>query len=308
MDRRVFLTRAAGLSSVAAISGGFAPSVQARTSIDLGNVKIDTVSDGHLVLPIDFLLAGLPEEDVMPILERHGIEGSELMPDCNLTLLRDGDNTVLFDIGAGPNFMPTTGRLLESLASFDVDPAEVTHIVFTHAHPDHLWGLLDEFDDFTFPEAEYLINHAEWDYWTNPNTLASLTDARKPFAVGAARNLEALEDRVSFFKSGDSLVSGIHAHATHGHTPGHTSFSVSDGGDTVMIVGDAIANQHIAFEQPKWFSGTDQDADLGAKTRLALLDQLATDDMMMIGFHLPLPGVGRVEKDGLRYRFVPADR
>jgi len=307
MDRRTFLTGAACLGAVPAIAGLSPTRVRAQTSVDLGGITIDTISDGEIVVPTDFVFSGIPDNDLLPILTRHGIEGETLEADCNLTLLRDGDNTVLFDAGAGPNFMTTAGLMADNLEQLDVDPSDITHVVFTHAHPDHLWGLLDAFEDFTFPEAEYFINRVEWEYWTNPNTLSSLSDARKPFAVGAARNLAAAEEKITLFDSGDVLLSGIHAHGTHGHTPGHTSFSVDSGGNSVMIVGDAIANSHIAFEQPTWVSGTDQDAEQGAKTRAALLDQLATDRTMMIGYHLPYPGLGFVERDGTGYRFVPLD-
>jgi hypothetical protein len=70
------------------------------------------------------------------------------------------------------------------------------------------------------------------------------------------------------------------------------------------VVGDAIVNHHVAFEQPGWESNSDQDRTLGAKTRLALLDQLAADKTQLIGFHFPYPGVGYVEKHGTAYRWV----
>ena len=294
MDRRSFLARTAAFCAASA-------SVRAHAAIERGGIRIDTVSDGHLRVPRDFLFGGMPPDDLAPILARHGITGEMLEPDCTLTLLRDGERTVLFDIGAGPNFMPTTGNVLDHLAALDVEPEDVTHVVFTHGHPDHLWGVYDEFDDPAFPEAEYLIGRTERDYWLDPKTLDRLDDMRQPFAVGANRILGEIGERLSVFRGGDEVLPGVEAVGTPGHTPGHMSFAVGD----VMIVGDAVANHHVAFEQPQWPSGTDQDASEGAATRAGLLDRMAGDGMEMVGFHLPFPGIGRVERERTGYRFVP---
>ncbi|MEE9374999.1 MAG: MBL fold metallo-hydrolase, partial [Rhizobiaceae bacterium] len=89
-------------------------------------------------------------------------------------------------------------------------------------------------------------------------------------------------------------------------TPGHSAFEVQDGSESLMIVGDSIANHHVAFEYPKWHAGFDQDHETAVKTRLSLLDQLAAEKKMIIGYHLPHPGIGRVEKKDSAYRFVAA--
>jgi len=276
----------------------------AADQITLGQAKITTVSDGHLVLPKDFLLGDLPAVETAPILEKYGITGDVMHPPCNVTLLQDGDRTILFDAGSGSGFMPSAGDLVDTLAALDVVPDDVTHVVFTHGHPDHLWGVLDDFDDLVFANASYMIGQREWDYWTDPDTVNTIGEERASFAVGAARRLAALKDQISFFSDGQEVLSGVMAHATFGHTPGHMSFEIRQGSESVMVVGDAIGNGHLAFERPDWASGSDQDAETGIKTRQRLLDQLAQDKMAMIGFHLPDGGLGRVERNGDSYRFV----
>lgn len=128
---------------------------------------------------------------------------------------------------------------------------------------------------------------------------------RTSMAVGAKRRLDMLEDRMEFFGDGDGILPGIAARASYGHTPGHMSFELRSGGDAVLVVGDAIGNHHVAFEQPGWPSGSDQDPETGAATRKALLDRIVADDMALIGFHFPEGGLGRVERQGDAYRFVP---
>jgi glyoxylase-like metal-dependent hydrolase (beta-lactamase superfamily II) len=268
----------------------------AATETTLGQATITTLSDGHLVLPRDFLLGDLDSAKAAPVLAEFGITGDTIEPPCNLTLYRDGTHTVLFDAGSGPAFMPSAGELLDALDAVDLTPDDVTHVIFTHAHPDHLWGVLDDFDDPVFTNAAHMIGQAEWDYWTDPATVDSIGTARASFAVGAARRLAAIEDRIEFLVGGQEVLPG--------HTPGHMAFELRQGSEAVMVVGDAIANDHLALARPDWASGSDQDAEQGIATRLRLLDQLANDKMAMVGFHLPEGGLGRVERNGDAYRFV----
>lgn len=266
--------------------------------------EVLSASDGHLVLPGDFLFDGMPEAELAEILERHGIPRDEVKQPCNVTVVRDGERLILFDAGAGPTFMPTAGDLADTLYDMDIAPEDVTDVVFTHGHPDHLWGVLDDFDELLFANATHHFGQAEWDYWSDPDTVNTIGEARAAFAVGAQRRLEAIEDIVQFFNAGDEVLPGIMAHATPGHTPGHTSFEIATGGDPVLVVGDAFTNAHVNFERPDWPSGSDQNRELGAETRARLMDQAATDKMRIIGFHLPEGGMGRVERKDGAYRFV----
>lgn len=276
----------------------------AAIELTLGDAKITTLSDGNLVLPMEFLLGNLPAADAAPVLAQYGITGDTVEPPCNLTLLQDGTNTVLFDAGSGSGFMPTAGKILDALGAIGLGADDITHVLFTHAHPDHLWGVLDDFDDPVFANASYMIGQAEWDYWTDPATVDSIGAERASFAVGAARRLAAIEDQIEFISGGQEVLQGILAHDTPGHTPGHIAFEVRHGTEAALVVGDAIGNGHLAFARPDWASGSDQDAETGIATRLRLLDQLATDQMAVVGFHLPEGGLGRVERDGDAFRFV----
>lgn len=273
----------------------------AVSSLEFGTLRIDTLSDGNLVLPMNFVT---DHEGAAEVMAGYGLTGDALEPPCNVTLLRDGTNTVLFDVGAGPDFMPTAGKLSEAMDALGITPDDVTHVIFTHAHPDHLWGVLDDFDEPLFANASHMMGKKEWDYWTDPETASTIGAARESFAAGAIRRLQILEDRIATFDPETEILPGIGAVASFGHTPGHMSFEVRQGTDACMIVGDAIGNHHLAFVQPLWASGSDQDTEEGAATRAALLARLADEQMPMVGFHLPDGGVGRVERDGSAYRFV----
>ena len=300
LTRRHLLTAAS-----AALAAPLAPRrLWAASTLTLGSTQIDTLSDGNLVLPGNFILGGMPQDEMQAIVAKYGLPTDQLTPPCNVTLLRDGTNTVLFDVGSGPDFQPTAGKLAEALDALGLTPDDVTHVLFTHGHPDHLWGLLDEFDEPVFANAEYMIGQAEFDYWTNPETVTTLGEARTTFAVGAARRLEVIADSVRLLADGEEPLPGIAARLTPGHTPGHMAYEIA-GPTPAMVLGDCIGNHHVAFERPDWASGSDQDPALAAATRAALLDRLAADGHTIIGFHLPEGGIGRVERGGAGYHFVP---
>ena len=156
-------------------------------------------------------------------------------------------------------------------------------------------------DEPVFVNAAHHIGQAEADYWLDPATVETIGEARAVFAVGAKSRLEAILDGLNTFGDGDTVVPGIVARATPGHTPGHMSFMVND---AALVVGDAIGNGHLALKKPAWPSGADHDTEQGAATRLALLAELADAGLPMVGFHLPAGGIGRIEKDGDAYLFA----
>lgn len=275
-------------------------------STSVGEGRLTVLSDGHLQLPASFLRPdGISDAQLADLLSRYQLTGDAYTPDCNISIWRQGERTVLFDVGAGSQFMSTAGQLPLALEDAGIDPESVTDVVLTHAHPDHLWGLLDDFDDLLYANATIHIHRDELDYWQADDTLSKTPEARQAFVVGAQSRLARAAEQLSVFATGDEILPGIEAVDTRGHTPGHTSFALHHGDDSVLIVGDALNNVALSFEYPSVPSPADQDPDLAGKTRLSLLDRLATDQMRFIGFHLPTPGFGRVERgDGKAYRFV----
>ena len=279
---------------------------QVTAQLSLGSATLTTVSDGSLMLPGSFIFEPMPKDVLASILTEFDLSSERLTPECNLALYRDGTNTVLFDVGSGPDFMPTAGTIVDSLDALGLAPEDITHVVFTHAHPDHIWGLLDEFDDPLFYEATYMMGRTEWDYWWNPETVNTIGDARAAFAVGAKRRMEAIEGAVELFDTGDEILPGIAAVSSPGHTPGHMAFEVRQGSNAALVVGDAIGNHHVAFRKPTWESGSDQDAATAVATRNMLFDRLTSEQMPIIGFHLPNGGIGHVARDGDGFRFLEA--
>ena len=298
MDRRQFL----GGTAVIALVPPFNSWADAA-----GSNSSETLSDGYLELPLSFVLPnGLPKSVTSVALKAAVISGTLKAP-CNVTVLRRSQGLVLFDCGAGPNFTKSTGALSQSLLDAGIDTSQVSDVIFTHAHPDHLWGAVDDFGDLMFPEATYHVCETEWDYWRSARALAEAPEDRKGFVVGAVNRFEAIESRLKTFRPGEEVLQGIEAVAAGGHTPGHSAF-VFDAEERTMVVGDALSNDPVSFLRPDLPWGADQDREKAADTRKRLLDRLSTEKLLMIGFHLPEGGMGRVEENGRGYRFAGANR
>ena len=275
-------------------------------SFRLGDSEIIVLSDGGLSLPASTLASNVPEAERAAFLQANGDDPNTRASALNITLIRKGDALVLVDTGAGMNFFETAGQLADSFEEAGIDREAVTHVVLTHAHPDHVWGIIDDFDETErFPNAAYLIGAAEWDFWMDPDFISGNPEVLHSFALGAQRNLGAVAEKTERVGADHAVVPGVTMIATPGHTPGHMSVLVEDGGQQLLVLGDALTHPAVSFARPDWQPSTDQLPEVAAATRKQLLDRAATDELLLIGYHLPWPGVGRAEaKDGA-WRYVP---
>ena len=303
IDRRTVLSGSAAVAMAATLGVPVARAAQ-RKSIQLGDIKITPFSDGHLNLPASMLAPGIDDAARTAALKAAGQKGTTIVSPLNVTLIETPSEKILIDVGSGPRFMATAGKLAEGLEAAGVDPETITKVIYTHAHPDHLWGTVNDFDELSFPKAAYYIAEAEWNFWMSKDILTKLPEERHGFAVGAKRNLAAAKAQLKTIKPGGELIPGVHVLATPGHTPGHISLEVGKGKDAVVVLGDALTHPVISFQHPDWRPQTDQDPDLAVKTRKRLLDKLATDGNRIIGYHLPVPGMGRVVRKGPGYAFA----
>ncbi len=279
----------------------------AATTIKLGDISVTSVSDGHLQLPPSMLASNAEEDALMNAMKQagYGGKGTYKSP-VNVTVIQSGDELIMVDVGAGPNFMSTAGQLMDALDTAGIDPEAVTKVVFTHAHPDHIWGTVNDFDELNFPNATYHMSEAEHAFWMADDVLTKLPAERHGFAVGAQRNIKAIGDRLAMIKPGSDVITGVRVVDTGGHTPGHVSLEVGNGNDTAMVLGDAMNHPVISFQHPDWTPAVDQEKDRAVATRKRLLKQLAANKSRIIGYHLPSPGIGRVVAQGTGYAFQAA--
>lgn len=300
VSRRFFIGSAAALAAV----GPFAAPSRAIEVAKLGTREIHVISDGGFTMPLNMMARGVAVEEIVALLKAEGLPTDANNTVLNVTLIKDGADWTIIDAGSGGNFLPGSGKLAANLEAAGISKDAVKRVIFTHAHPDHLWGAIDEFDSDLFPNASYMMSEVEWAFWSSPDVFSKLPADREAFAAGAQRIMKAIAEKTTRIKPGQEVAPGILAIDTAGHTPGHLAFEIAGGGKSLVVLGDAITHKALSFRHPEWKSAADTDADLGAATRRKLLDRLVADKTPFIGYHLPTPGLGRAEKDGNAYRFV----
>ncbi len=271
-----------------------------------GEFDITMFSDGFIQVHIDIVVADGTDEQRENVMAVTGDpDGKNVRSKANIPLLKRGADTILVDIGAGSKYQPSDGKLLADMANAGIKPSEITKVVITHGHPDHLWAMLDSDSNLTFPNATYYVNEAEWFYWTDPDLPNNLPHDFAEFARGAQRDFAAVADRVVLVHPGEDIVPGLRVLDTAGHTPAHISLEV-EGDDGLIITGDVATNQIASFQFPKIRFGFDTDSDLAITIRLKMLDRAATDRIKLLGYHWAYPGLGYAERNGGAYRYAPA--
>ena len=186
--RRILSGMAAGATAVGAgtlfpLRRGWAG---AQTVHKYADLEAIVVSDGHFVLPTGFLVApDAPTAEREAALKAAGQTGDQFQLVNNVVVIRRQSDLILVDAGTGPRHQPTAGKLAENLKSAGIQPADVTTVVLTHGHPDHLWGILDAGDNPIYPRASYVVSAREWDLWADPNVLQRLP-ARCPRSGSSA--------------------------------------------------------------------------------------------------------------------------
>jgi glyoxylase-like metal-dependent hydrolase (beta-lactamase superfamily II) len=263
------------------------------------------VSDGFISVPIEIVAPdGSPDERAL-ILSRTGSQCSGLVESkTNIPVIRNGEDLIIVDIGSGDKYQPSDGRLSGNLVAARIDAQAVTKVVFTHAHPDHVWGTLAQDGNLRFANATYYVGAAEWDFWMDPDYLTNMPTELHDFARGAQRDLTAISDRVVMLKPGDDIVTGLRVIDTAGHTPGHISLEMA-GGDGLIISADAATNEIASFQHPKSRFGYDTVPELAIRNRARLIERAASDRTKLLGYHWTYPGIGFAERKGTGYRYVP---
>jgi glyoxylase-like metal-dependent hydrolase (beta-lactamase superfamily II) len=260
--------------------------------MQVGSLEIVPIVDGSFrVAPTEAYRQGMSEtapakggsdDDWAP---HRGLIGDDGMLEMALGgfLVRAGGRTVLIDAGIGARAIPgfTGGQLLVNLAGAGVTPEDVTDVVFTHLHFDHV-GWATTSGRVVFPNATYRCQQHDWDHFVTADR-----------AGGAARKLDPIEDRLVTWDRDGQIVRGIDAMVAPGHTPGSTIVVVNDSAARALLLGDVV---HCPVEllDDEWAGMGDVDPELAKRTRVALARELEGDDVPFTAAHFPGMQFGRL--------------
>jgi glyoxylase-like metal-dependent hydrolase (beta-lactamase superfamily II) len=312
ISRRTFLTSAAlaplsaGIATVLTLPAPrhlLAQTAQRMVSrnsgiyrFKLGNFNLISISDGKLSVPAAIFAANATPEQLNEVLKQ-GFQGKMLNADCNVLLVDTGQNKVLIDTGSGSLNGPTVGKLLENLQQAQIKPGDITAVVLTHAHGDHIGGLKGT-SGLTFPNARYFISKTEWNFWTARSVdlpkFKGPADMKQQMIKIAQTQLPLIRDRVTLVDANQEFLPGFTAIPAYGHTPGHVAIRIASGDSVMVHTADTVHINTINLWNPSWKPIFDADQELAATTRQAVLAKIANDRTLMFAYHFPYPGIGNI--------------
>lgn len=181
------------------------------------------------------------------------------------------------------------GHLEEAMAEAGIDPSSIATVAVTHAHGDHINGVLT-------PDGRELF--------ANLGRILIAEDAMARFR--AEPQLERFRPLLAPVRSGDHLADRLQAVALPGHAPGHMGYRLDTGDDRILFCGDVIHVPAAQFARPELTWGYDDSQPVARATRLKLFQDAAKAGTWLAGAHMGRPGIGRIVERDRGYAFIPA--
>jgi glyoxylase-like metal-dependent hydrolase (beta-lactamase superfamily II) len=270
----------------------------------VGSYSALALEDGAIQEPNDgkSFVVGQPTAEVAAILESGGAPGDHFEFSIQPLLVHAGSHVLLFDTGAGSYFGEIAGKLPQALAAAGENPANVTDIFISHAHGDHVGGLVTPAGTLAFPNAAIHMSAPEWKWLSG----MSAENAKNVGIQQVTVLVAAIRTKVVPFEPGADLLAGlVRAVEIKGHTPGHSGYRIGSAPNTLLVIGDTMHSYVVSVRKPSWKVAFDTDQQTGAASRTAFVAKAAATGQRLYAEHFPFPGVGKIVKGKNGYTWAP---
>jgi glyoxylase-like metal-dependent hydrolase (beta-lactamase superfamily II) len=293
-------------------------------SINIGRFRIDRVEE--------FLLPGFAPDALYPAFDPSVFKewswlagpsvydpvSKNLMSSLHSWILRDGEKTIIIDTGVGngkkrdypgfgDRFHMVNTPYLDRLAAIGIKPSDVTHVVITHLHMDHVgWNTMNVGNGWvpTFPNARYVFGREDMERVLSPAFLAKGGMAERVAHDSLLPVIDA--GLVDPSEPGQELFPGFSFEAAPGHTPDQLAIRVRSDGAEALFTADAF-HTPIQIVRPDWSSRFALDPKTAQRTREGILERAANDGTILFPSHFCDPFHGRIVRHRSGYRFAGRD-
>ena len=267
----------------------------------VGEIEVVAMQDGSTEFGNEVFPAADPDR-INSLLADAGKTAIETS--FNAFLVRSGNTNVLVDCGVRDLFGPGCGFLPEAMAEAGVSADDISHLLLTHLHPDHIAGSIDKDGNAVFPNAELFVTSSERDFWSNDANFAGADSDTLGWQALAKSVLAAYDDRLTLLQPDAELANVMTLIALPGHTPGHVGFRIDSGNDSFVNICDTVHAQTLQLADPDICVAFDGDSSRAAESRRKLLDMVASDLLPFSGGHILGAGIFRLERSGSGYRLA----
>jgi len=274
---------------------------EAGVAIRVGEYTITAFSDGLFQMTTQ-LMAGVDSATAQKLSGKTPTDPIYLS--VNAFLVEGRGLRALIDAGSGATMGPALGLLPGNLGAAGVQLESITHILLTHIHPDHSNGLIDAEGRKWFPNAEVVVQEDEIKFWVDRDLSQAAHERQRANMANARKSFAPYAQQTTRIADGEFLP-GIIAAKSPGHTPGHNTWTIESGGDSLIIWGDTIHMASMQLVRPEITWLFDSDPVLAVQSRQHLLDRVSADHTRIAGMHLDFPGYGFVKKREGRYFIDP---
>ena len=278
----------------------------------IGTMEVTVATDGvaRFKMAEDHVI-NIKKDLVNAALAEVFMEKGMMTTPYNPVAINTGGKLCVIDTGTGnANYKKSNGvggQFVSNLAAAGIDRNAVDTVIISHFHGDHINGLLMADNSVAFPNAEIVVPAVEQKFWMDDSEMSRASAGRVQDNFKNVRRVFNAEvtKRVKTYEWGKEVLPGITAQGTPGHAPGHTSYVLASGSDTVYLQSDVTHVLFLFVRHPDWHAFYDQDGDMAETTRRKVYDMLVADKMRVQGFHYPFPSLAHVEKYGTGYREIP---
>jgi len=272
-----------------------------KVEFNIGKIKCTVFRDYDFQYQAKDFFVNANERELDSALKSYHVSADNIPSPFIAILLQINQRKILIDTGVGfadkvVNVRGASvlfkGQLSNLLAENNINKNEITDVIITHFHPDHIGGIYTG-TNFNFPNARFHMHEDEWSYWHSSRSEAQPAQ----FKTYIQNNITKLKDGNLNLIKGDfvNISDGVTTVKCDGHTPGQISVIIHSGRENLLYISDAFLHP-LHIEKIDWHTNYDLDHQIAKASRIKLFELANKEDMLVNAFHFDFPGLGRIDK------------